>query len=184
MTTDELAELYRDQFLALLPPGRIWPESRDSSFQALALALGYRLAEAHETLLRWFVQELDPRATIELLPEWEEALGLPDPCTPAAQTIQERRQRVVAALTVRPSPTLQYLRALAEALGYAGALLIESPPFSLTITVPNPRVTYARTGASRCGDYLARYERASDLECVLQKQKPAHITLVFNYSGV
>lgn len=182
--TSELAEFYREQFLALLPPGRIWPEDRSSSFQQLALAFGAQLARVHESVLRVLVQELDPRVTVDLLPEWETELGLPDPCTPAAQTIQERRQRVVAALTVQPSPTLQYLRTLAEALGYTGALLVETPPFSLTVAVPNPRITYARTGASRCGDYLARYERAADLECVLVKQKPAHITLVFNYSGV
>ena len=36
--------------------------------------------------------ESDPRITLELLPDWERAWGLPDPCFRSAQTIAERQR--------------------------------------------------------------------------------------------
>jgi uncharacterized protein YmfQ (DUF2313 family) len=179
-----LPELYREQFLALLPPGRIWPQHPESSFQQLVLALAQRLAAAHEALLRIFARDLYPRTTVDLIAEWEAACGLPDECTPPPQTLQERQGRVVAVLTVQPNSTLEHLRLVAEALGYPGVLLTETGPYEITVETPNPRWTYFRTGASRCGDLLGSLARAEDLECVLRRQKPAHLSLVFDYSGV
>jgi uncharacterized protein YmfQ (DUF2313 family) len=184
MSSSQIAEFYADQFAALLPPSRLWPERPDSRFRQLILALSTLLAEAHLAALAVFEIELHPATPFALIGEWEAMLGLPDPCAPQAQTIQERRQRIVAALTLQPRPTLGYLSEVAEALGYTGISITETGPFELTADVPNPRVIYFRTGASRCGDLLGKIERAEDLECLLRRQKPAHIALVFNYSGV
>lgn len=184
MADPALAEFYLDQFLALLPPGRVWPQRRDSALQQLLLALSVGLADAHEAIVDAYLFELYPGTTLELLPEWEDMCGLPDPCTAAAQTIQERRARVLERLTVQPRPTLEYLQALANALGYTTLVLAETGAYEITAAVSNPRVTYFNTGESQCGDLLGKITRADDLECLLGEQKPAHIELVFNYSGV
>jgi uncharacterized protein YmfQ (DUF2313 family) len=49
--------------------------------------------------------------------------------------------------------------------------------------VLEPRVTYFRCRASRCGDQLGKIARAADLECRLQRIKPAHTELIFSYDG-
>lgn len=180
----DLAAFYLEQFMALLPPGRIWPQRPESEMQQLLLALATRLATLHEEIVFDYWVELYPATTFDLLPEWEEMCGLPDPCAPAAQTIQERRARVIQRLTVLPRPTMQYLQELIERLGYPGSVITETGAHQFTVNVPNPRVTYFRTGSSQCGDLLGKIDRADDLECLLNEQKPAHLTIVFNYSGV
>lgn len=181
MTTSP--ELYEEQLFASLPPGRAWPDRLESNLRQLLLALAVQLY-AVDLRGQQVLAELDPGTTFDLLPEWERLLGLPDPCAPPAQTVQERRARVVQRLTVQPHPTKQYLLELCAALGYPDATITESGPHQFTVDVPNPRVTYFRTGASQCGDLLGKIERAADLECLLTEQKPAHLSIIFNYSGV
>ena len=176
------AESYLAQFVALLPPGRIWPAEQSSTLQGLLLALGARL-DAVDQRIEEFLIDVHPTTTTEMVDWWESFLGLPDDCTPAAQTMQERVARILQRLTVRPRPTLAYLQEIAIALGYT-AEITETGPYELTVNIPTPAVVYFRTGASRCGDLLGKINRATDLECVLAEEKPAHLTLIFNYSGV
>lgn len=52
------------------------------------------------------------------------------------------------------------------------------------IEVLEPRVTWFRMGASELGkDPFAKIDIAADLECVINKLKPAHSDLVFSYEG-
>ena len=44
--------------------------------------------------------ESDPRTTVELLPDWERAWGLPDPCFPNATSIAERQNMLVLVMTL------------------------------------------------------------------------------------
>lgn len=184
MADAALVEAYREQFAALLPRGRIWPQRSDAALQQLLSALAVMFADAHEAIVDAYWVELFPGTTFDLLTDWETMCGLPDPCAPAAQTLQERRDRVLQRLTVQPRPTLEYLRALAVALGYPDIVLEETGPYEITATVSNPRVTYFHSGESQCGDLLGKIDRADDLECLLNEQKPAHIACVFNYAGV
>jgi uncharacterized protein YmfQ (DUF2313 family) len=110
--------------------------------------------------------------------------GLPDPCAPAAQTLQERRNRVVQKFTLAPGPQLAFYLQLAEMLGYTDITIDETGYLEWTVNVPEARVTYFRCGASRCSESLGKIDRAEDLECLLRETKPAHTTLVFNYEGV
>jgi uncharacterized protein YmfQ (DUF2313 family) len=175
---------YSDQLGVLLPPGRIFSRRADSVLRKLLEAFAVLLQAAEVRAFQLLV-ELDPQTTYEALPEWEALLGLPDPCAPAAQTFQERRARVVQKYTRQPRPTLEYIAELASDLGYFGTVLTEDAlRFQLVVSVPNPRVVLFRAGVSRCGDLLGKIDRAADLECLLGEVKPAHVTLVFDYSGV
>jgi len=174
--------LYLEQFRALLPPGRIWPDEDTSTLALLLRALAERLSAAELRALD-LLAELDPRSTTELIDDWERLLGLPDPCTPPVVTLQERRARVVQRLTVQPNPRAQYLIDLAVALGYEGATITETGPYEFTVVVPNPTVVYFRTGASMCGDLLGKINRAADLECLFNEEKPAHLSMIFSYAG-
>ena len=80
----------------LLPPGPALPRETSALFTALLQALAQEFArvEAAGTSL---LDELDPRTTLVLLPDWERVCGLPDPCCGTlATTIPERRAAVPA----------------------------------------------------------------------------------------
>ena len=74
-------DAYLDQLAALLPTGPALPRDPASRFMGL---LGMPAAElaAVDARVAALLAEADPRATAELLPEWEEAFGLPDDCSP------------------------------------------------------------------------------------------------------
>lgn len=53
------------------------------------------------------------------------------------------------------------------------------------VAVPGVRLNWFRFGASRFGqDTHLRITRADDLECILQKYKPGHTRLFFNYQNI
>lgn len=62
-----------------------------------------------------------------------------------------------------------------------------APPrmrFCWLIKVPGARLTWFRFGASSLGqDPHLAIAYAKDLECILQKLKPAHTNLIFDYTG-
>lgn len=52
------------------------------------------------------------------------------------------------------------------------------------VAVLQPRVTWFKVSESELGkDPLAKIDIAADLECVLNKLKPAHTVLIFSYEG-
>lgn len=58
--------------------------------------------------------------------------------------------------------------------------------FVWRVTVPDPRLTWFAVGAGggRAGqDPHLKIRRAEDLECLLQKLKPSHTKLIFDYTG-
>ena len=193
---------YAQQLEALQPKGAIWPTEPTSLLHSFYSAIGAVLATLHNRLLE-LIDEADPRTTVQLLAEWETALGLPDPCTPAdaTLTLQERRNRVVQKLTLGGGQSPAFFIALAASIGYS--IEIDEPrPFVCGISacgdpiggaytdrhywrvrVPEPRTTWFRTGESRCGDRLGVIDRAEDLECILEGAKPAQSRLLFSYEG-
>jgi uncharacterized protein YmfQ (DUF2313 family) len=102
----------------LLPLGIAWPRKPDSvlvrTCRGLAQIWGYVDGRAADLLER----ESDPRKTIELLPEWERAWRLPDPCLPSATTIAERQRMLVLMMTWKGGQSRAYYEQVMEWLGY------------------------------------------------------------------
>lgn len=80
---------YFSALLDLLPQGLAWTREPDSTLgktcRGLAEYWGFVDSRAADLL----EIESDPRTTIELLPDWERAWGLPDPCFPPGTKIVE-----------------------------------------------------------------------------------------------
>lgn len=144
---------YAEQLRSLLPPGRAWGPSPDSNLRKLLLGMAGELARVHGRAgdLR---REGDPRATVELLEDWETFLGLPSPCTGPLEGLEARRGAVLARLLEQGGQSPAYFVELAASLG-----------FSVTV------VDYqAFRAGSRAGDlltnpgeaFLAGYARAGD----------------------
>jgi uncharacterized protein YmfQ (DUF2313 family) len=135
---------YREAFLALLPQGQAWPRQAMVSvlWQTCDGLCDYwgsvdgRAADLLET-------ESDPRATLELITDWERNWGLPDPCLTSPPTaLNERRLALLTKMTMLGAQSRQFFINLAAAYGY-----------TITITEYAPYMT----GVSRVGDQSGIY---------------------------
>lgn len=129
-------DAYAAQFLALLPQGQAWPKWPGSTLERATNGLsqywGFVDARAGDLL----EQESDPRKTIELLPDWERAWGLPDPCLQEPLTIGERQRVLVQRITMLGAQSRDWFKEVASWLGY-----------DITIDEFSPWIV----GISRCG---------------------------------
>jgi uncharacterized protein YmfQ (DUF2313 family) len=78
-------------------------------------------------------QESDPRATIELLPDWERNFGLPDPCFKAALTIDQRHAMLIMKMTLLGAQSQQFFIDIAAWLGY-NISITEFSPFTAGVS--------------------------------------------------
>lgn len=201
----DLRSLTSADFLAalldLLPVGWAWPRDPDSVQGRTLAGAADGLARHHGRAVDLLDRESLPPASLELLGDWERVLGLPDPCAPAGATVEERRAAVAEKLARRGGQTRAFFVGVAERLGYA-VEIDEFRPFVAGLSrcgdalggpgavrhvwrvrVADPVTIPFRAGASRAGDRLLTIRRAEALECILQRLRPAHTTLVFDYQG-
>lgn len=133
---------YRIQLQALLPAGTAWPRDADAELTHTLEALAEELARI-DVRSEDLVEEADPRTSFELLPDWERIAALPAVYVTGPQTTEERRQALVAKLTLLGGQDPGFFIDLAAGLG-------------ITITVMEFRP--ARVGKSAIGApcYTAR----------------------------
>jgi len=72
---------YQAALQALLPHGRVWPREPDAVQSRVAAGLAQTAARLHARA-NYLLRDAFPVAPLELLPEWEATLGLPDECSP------------------------------------------------------------------------------------------------------
>ncbi len=189
------AEDYRDQMLALQPPGSALPTDRNSTWANILLAFGDELARA-EASAEQIIEETDPRTISALLTDWERAYGLPDSCVTTEQTTDQRREAVVARYTHRGDQSRAAFIALAAKLGYTITITEFRPhtcehdcehpvyddPWAYAWQVNAPLETVREsTCESSCEDPLRAWGNEL-LECAIRRQAQAHNTVIFSYS--
>lgn len=189
---------YEAALQALLPVGRAW--SRDpTSVQNLVLAglaPGFvRLDARAQTLL----VDAFPATTLELLPEWEESTGLPDPCEGGVQVVQQRRQQVINRLVNTGGQSRVYFLNVLSRLGFTGVTITEFAPFrtdasaadwplyddtwafAWQINVPGLRVFEFSADISAADEPLLVI--ADDvIVCTIEALKPAHTIPIYTTS--
>lgn len=112
------ADQYQEMLSALLPTGLAWPRNPDSVIGQLMAAFAQEFSRFDQRCDD-FLNELFPASLVELLPDWERVLGLPDDCTPVdSLTFLERRFEVVQTLTSMGGQSAPYFIALAASMGY------------------------------------------------------------------
>ena len=118
---------YLSPFLSLLPWGQAWPRAQTSSLfltsEGLADTWGYVDGRAADLLER----ESDPRATYEMLTDWERNWGLPDPCYKEPLTLPDRRKALIARMTLLGGQSRDFFVGLAADLGYQVTISEYSP---------------------------------------------------------
>ena len=198
LAPDFSAQDFATDFLSHMPLGAVWP--RDSSqlpaLTALILAQPYarNAASAAGLLVDAF-----PATTDQLLPEWEETLGLPDPCAGPSPTLQQRQAQVLARFIDNGGASVEYFIAYAAALGFsitisqfapssAGSLRAGKPAngeawaFAWQVNAPSTAVTVFRAGMSAAGEPLQAFGNAV-LQCEIERLAPAHTTVTFAYGA-
>lgn len=184
---------------ALLPRGAVWQRDPDTAqaatIQGLAKIYARQTQRANQLLGEAF-----PLTTYELLPEWEETLGLPDLCafdpvTGAAPTVVSRLAQVAARVKAQGGQSVAYFLALALALGYTVTITQFVPARAGIQKVGQPlcgeawahawqinssvvTVIHAAAGALTAGEPLASWT-GTVLTCEMNALKPAHTALIF-----
>jgi uncharacterized protein YmfQ (DUF2313 family) len=237
-------EDYGTALLALLPQGQAWPKRPGTTLDLACRGLAYYWGDVDRRAADLLEQESDPRITLELLPDWERAWGLPDPCYAEPQSIAERQQALVMRMTMLGAQSREFFIGVAASIGYtititeyrtfvvgmdrcgdnrvygdvpptpmrnewgvpvmnargdqpvADGDLSEWPYYGLgpdtnrfywTVHVDLAKLIWFRVGAGggQTGvDPHLRIGLADDLECLLNRWKPAHTQIIFDYSGL
>ncbi len=175
---------YVDQLIALQPPGRALPTQPDSNWVKLLAALSAELQRVDDNAQQLVEEITVGDLAIEMLGEWEDALGLPDPCAPSPTDPAIRRARIHAKLASIGGQSKRYYIDVIAKLGYS--IGIETfDPFEM--------------GVSGMGDGVGGNEWANVwqvnvpgdvpddiralIECVIHQLMPAHTVVMFGYNG-
>ncbi len=189
------AEQYRDQLLALQPPGDALPGDPGSNWVKLLLALADEFARV-ETRGEALLEEADPNTTVELLPDWERVVGLPDTCVPGDQTSEQRRNALVARIARTGGISRQHLIDAAAYLGYT-ITITEFLPHSVdsdvdyplygadwafAIQVNAPSITVHFLTVDSDVDAPLAWWGNEQLECTMRRNKPGGRFILFAYA--
>lgn len=127
ITVNRSDEDYAGAYSASMPTGPAWPRDPASVLMRLILGLAGPWADIDALISDFIETESDPRSTLQMLPDWERALGLPDPCIAEAQTLTDRRKAIVTKLTAEGGQSKAFFIQVAASLGYAIRIREYSP---------------------------------------------------------
>lgn len=194
------AAAYTAQLQALLPSGAAWPRDPDAQLTKLIAGLAEEFARVDGRAAR-LLDEADPRTALELLPEWERLVGLPDACIPVTGSVRERQLAVAAKVAGLGGQSRAYFVSLAGNLGFA-IEIEEFAPFTTLSTADDTcqddpwsfvwRVDllneedesdYSSAWASsdsNCDERIRNFG-SGQLECLIRRAAPAHTLVLFAY---
>ncbi len=187
---------YTQKLLSLLPNGAAWPRETGTVLAAIAEAGAGEFSRVQQRLNALLVED-DPRRAVELLPDWEEAYGLPDPCAGTEQTVEGRRERVVQKSAMRGGQSAAYFIELAAALGYAVGITtfpvatcesectapLHDEPWRFAFRVDAPETTvHTMNCLSACNEALSTWGNEV-LECAMRRHTHSHNHVLFGYGG-
>lgn len=188
-----------------LPTGAAWSREPDLGLMQWVAGCAQIWGDVAAAAALLLVVESDPRYTAALLPDWETAFGLPDPCVNKVLSLADRRTALVNKMTTQGGQSRAFFISVAAALGYT-ITINEFVPFQFglssfggshgefqgpqcrfywQVTITGPRLTRFQFGQSSFGrDSFLEIIKAVDLECVFTRWKPAHTIVLFDYLGV
>lgn len=183
---------------ALMPRGLAWPRDPNSVMGTSIAALAPVWAR-HVAANNYLLVDAFPSTAVELLPEWEAALGLPDPCAGESPSLAQRQAQVVARFTNTGGASIPYFVTYAKNLGFEVSIS-EFTPFRVgqhaagvsvgvegwahtwRINAPSTTINYFRASASGAGEPLVAWGNAV-LLCEMTALKPAHTLLIVANPG-
>lgn len=194
---------YRKLLQSLLPKGSAWNRNEGSVLTEFLYGQAEEFARVDNRSVD-LLNERDTRLSSELLIDHEIDLGLPDDCSPAEQTIQERRLAAHARLIALGQQSPAYFIEIAAAAGWTIIITEFSPFFCgfggsgggcggpetifywevITNVAAEITTTYFLCGSSESGDLLSFLSQIHPLQCLLERYKPAHTKIIFSLKGI
>lgn len=179
----------------LLPRGLAWTRLAGSVLQGFWQVIAGAIAAVHARTGILTEVESFPPASVELLPDWERVLGLPDPCLGVNPATAARQASVANRLAGGGGQSIAYYMAVARQLGGAIAVT-EYAPFRLGVDhfgMPLRNASWAYAWLVNLdGAQLFRFEwdvsawgepfwqvPGGAIVCELQRLAPAHTVLIF-----
>lgn len=168
---------YKAQILTLLPKGAAWRGKNLRDLVGSFAAEVSRLSDAVDGL----TVEVIPATTDALLPDYERLVGLPYPGFDLADTVQERRDDVVAVLIAQGGQSKAYFLSIVAARGHVGATITDN---FRPLRAGDPCGTPVRDVEWIFHWRVNLTESDPDplLEYLLERFKPAHTTVSFLYT--
>lgn len=181
-------------YLSLMPRGPVWPRDSDAVI-AETVACFAPTYERQTLSLAALLADAFPSNPVELLYEWEETLGLPNPFA-GTQTVAQRQAQVLQKFANSGGQSVPYFLSVIDSLGFTGATITEYKPFLAghghagdpvnsagwafvwLITAPNLSVSYFSAG-SAVDTALYELIGAAELEYVIGQDAPAHTIPLF-----
>ncbi|HFL4511684.1 TPA: YmfQ family protein [Escherichia coli] len=179
----------------VMPRGKAWPRDNDADLNRFLRALAERLTRVEYDASRLHV-EMRPETTLQLLPEWEQYLALPE-CGIAATTTEARRRAVVEKYRRKGGLATWQIEAAAAALGFTIKVTAVLPHhclrdcmyplhparyrWLLKVEVPDKDA-----GRFTCIDDVMTpliSERTRELECLLKHYRLAGTEYEYYYTG-
>jgi uncharacterized protein YmfQ (DUF2313 family) len=170
---------YKNQLIALLPDGVVWPVVGVVSNLTTLLEVAANELQRVDAAFDDLIDNLMPDSTSQLISEWEAVVGLPDPCTGMLPTLQDRVNAVIARLSIQGGLHEQFYIDLAARFTYTITITILGAN-QMQINASVVTATYFRAGVSRAGDPVATSGNAL-LQCLINKTKPAHVAVTYNF---
>ena len=187
---------YSEQVKTLLPVGAAWEQNAPGSVvSATSDATAGELARVDQRSDD-LQNELDPSTATEMLTDWERVLGLPEDCTNVVGTLSQRRAAAAAKYALVGGQSPQYYIDLAAKNGFeititefqlftmgssmGDPITSEADIYSFQVNAPEETIRDFVSGGSQSGDRLREWGN-EQLECLINKYKPAHTIATFAY---
>ena len=179
-----------------LPPrGLAWPRLPGGVFQGFWSAIADGLAAFHARETQLTDVEAFPPASVELLPDWEAVLGLPDPCLGANPVTAARQAAVAAKLAATGGQSVPYFVELAANLGAAITVTEYAPwrwgvdamwsawrnaswAYVWLVTLADPAAFEFEWGVSAMWEPFWQIANGP-VQCEIQRLAPAHTQVNF-----
>lgn len=189
---------YAQQLRSLMPPGLAWYNPAGSVGDQDIEGEAEELARIEARAICLVLKEFYAQSTRELLPEFEEEYGLPDPCTTLGATYEERIANLLRKIRAIGGQNKQYYIDLLAAIGI-DITITEFRPFRaglnragdrcfgrkwmfvFLVTGPSVRIFRFRAGRNSAGDRLRYWPSNAVIECIINRYKPAHTYAMFGY---
>jgi uncharacterized protein YmfQ (DUF2313 family) len=179
------------------PRGRLWNAGPGSIMAQLRQGASALMAQFSGQLSELTEAESYPPTSVLLLGTWNEAFGLPDPCTPLNPTIEQQQQALAARLAAKGGLSIPSITAIAAALGYTITItefavavadylhadgLDCDPAWAAVwqVNAPDFTIDYFCADTGRADDPLESWGNTI-LSCTLQRICPPNTILIFNF---
>lgn len=180
-----------------LPPGPFWDAWREENSQVSKLVMD-PLVNSHARVRSRAVDLLNevlPHKTAEMLASREEEAGLPDGCSGPAETFHQRRDQVVSKWRAEPGLHPAYLKKRARDVGFNISIIEPQPLMSgwssvgcgycgsqgyqFFVIVHDIQTYHWQVGCSSVGEPMCVLPDLSVLTCLIDREKPAHMTAIY-----